>query len=396
MSPRRPDLAPGVADRQSYGVPPGSIATRGRVERSARNFGRWPLVLALAVAHAVWIPASSGLPTARRSIPRELNPRRVLLVKDRAIESLAAGGRYLAWELSRSRAHPRSALMERDESTGAVRRLAADTLPQFGLASTATRVVYAAQSQSKVELVAVRHDGSGRTVLTRALAAPIAVRGHRVAWAEQQGLEQRVVVADMGSGRRWIAARMPSCRRGRCYRIDAVTLADGGVVFDRGAIGAHPSLIVRRRFRDSAPSSARVPNDPQPDLAPSSAGAFYYWLAHGWVRWDFGKRRPHLTDVRGLRRWVLDYERGRVLLLSGSACRSRLNVQRPRARIAVLTAPASTPASPKQFGPLCSVLRDFTWDGRRLRVAWSVIPKLSQRAHSDVGLVGVVTETETP
>jgi hypothetical protein len=32
----------------------------------------------------------------------------------------------------------------------------------------------------------------------------------------------------------------------------------------------------------------KLANDPQPDLARSSAGAYYYWLRHGWMRWNFG------------------------------------------------------------------------------------------------------------
>jgi len=38
----------------------------------------------------------------------------------------------------------------------------------------------------------------------------------------------------------------------------------------------------------------------------------------------------------------------------------------------------------------------FAWQGRRLLVAWAIIPRISLTAANDVGLVGVVTETTTP
>jgi len=171
-----------------------------------------------------------------------------------------------------------------------------------------------------------------------------------------------------------------------------VTLADAGVVFDRGAIGRQPSLILRRRFLDSRPTIVRLPNDPQPDLAPSSAGAFYYWFQHGWIRWDFGKRHPVAT-MRGARSWPVSYERGRLLLLVGSRCRPRLVVQAPGGRKITIPAPMSTPASPKEFGRLCRLMTDFAWSGRQLLVAWSVLPDVSLRSHTAVGLVSVVMRT---
>jgi len=324
---------------------------------------------------------------------QRLKPGWLLLLKGRAAAAIATAGSYLAWEFQPSNAHPVSALMERDRRTGRTRQLAAPVLPQFGLASTTTRVVYAGAGASGSELRAIRHDGSDGIVLSKSLAAPLASRGNVIAWAEQVGAYQRVVVRNMASGRQWVAARMPRCNGDRCYRIDAVTLADQGVVFDRGAIGSQSSLIVRRRLRDAGPTIAEVKNDPQPDLAPSSAGAFYFWLQHGWMRWDFGQRRPHSTGLGGLRWWVVGYEHGKLLLRTGPQCRPRLLVRFPGRRTQVVTAPASTPFSPKDFGPLCRLMTGFAWQGRRLVVAWAIIPKISLNAHTDAGLVGVVVET---
>ena len=365
-----------------------------------RHFPRF-FVAALALGSALMIPTPSRTAASlSASQPRTVvqAPRQLLLVRDRLIQTISTAGPYLTWEQGAFglRAPKKSPLMHRDQRTGKLKQLAADTLPQFGLASTSTQVVYATRGGSGVNLLSVRRDGTHRTLLTRSLAAPLASRGSLVAWAEQSGPWQRVLVRNLKSGRDWIAARLRRCDRAGCYRIDSVTLADDGVVFDRGAIGGQPSLVVRRRFRDSRPTTVRLPNDPQPDLAPSSAGAFYYWFQHGWIRWDFqGKRHP-VTTIKGAGSWVVSYERGRLLLLVGSRCRPRLVVQAPGGRRIALPAPVSTPASPKDFGRLCRLMTDFSWMGRQLLVAWSILPDVSLRSHTDVGLVSVVMRTTIP
>jgi hypothetical protein len=393
------------------------------------SLGQWFLLVACAVAFAVafalvgvfWNPIStngsqtsagpgatsqsgtSASPGGRGHASAVIAPPEgrlkrgwILLVTGGEAESIAARGDYLAWELVPMRAGDPAPLMERDQNTGKIRKLAAETFPGFGLAATPNHVVFAQESNSGVELLAIRHDGSDRIVLSRSLAAPIASRGDLVAWAEQSGSLQQVVVRNMSTHHEWMAARMPRCLRGRCYRIDAVTLADDGVVFARGATGPHPSLIVRRRFHDSKPTVAEVPDDPQPELANSSNGALYYWLLHGWMRWDFGQKRPHLVDLRGVQPWLLGFERGRLLLLTGPPCRPRLVVQSRSHQKLAIDAPASTPASPREFGPLCRRLTDLAWKDGRLLVAWSVVPEVSQSAANEVGLVGVVTATRVP
>jgi hypothetical protein len=230
-------------------------------------------------------------------------------------------------------------------------------------------------------------------ILSDSLAAPLDSRGELVAWAEQAGARQRVVVRNMKTGRKWIAADMPRCAGARCYRIDAVTLADDGVVFDRGAIGTQPSLIVRRRFADARPTTTVLANDPQPELAPSSAGALYFWLRHGWKRWDFDARKPHPAAAGETRWWIVAYEHGRLLLRGGSQCRPRLIVRARGMPVQNVPVPASTPVSPRAFGPLCRLMTGFSWHGGRLVTAWAVIPRISLNAHTDVGLAGVVIET---
>jgi hypothetical protein len=320
----------------------------------------------------------------------------LLLLKGRAPATVAATPRYLAWEYEPTTAHPNAALVERDRRNHRVRVLASSVLPQFGLAATTSSDVYAAARGSVTQLRAVRHDGSGATILSRSLAAPIASRGELVAWAEQLGEVQRVVVQNMRTGRRWVAAHMPRCVGTKCYRIDAVTLADEGVVFDRGAVGTQPSLIVRRRFGDARPTTVTVPNDPQPELAPSSSGALYFWLRHGWMRWDFGARRPRPARSGARGSWIVAEEQGRLLLRSGSQCRPRLIVRRRGAPDRPIAVPSSTPVSPRDFGRLCRLMTGFTWHGRRVLTSWAVIPRISLDAHTDAGLAGVVIETAVP
>lgn len=209
------------------------------------------------------------------------------------------------------------------------RRVVPSALPQFGLALTETRVVYASRGPSGTELRAIRYDGSDSIVLSRSLAARFA---------------------------------------------------------------SHPFLIVRRRFGQGKLTIAAVEGDPQPDLPPSSAGALYFRLRHGWMRWDFGTRRPRPTKLDA-GQWIVGYENGRLLLRTGSQCLPRLIVRIQGRSSETVPVPVSTTASTRGFGPLCRLMTDFAWTGRRLVVAWAVIPRISLNVHTNVGLVGVVIET---
>jgi hypothetical protein len=244
------------------------------------------------VLFAAAAPVASTAPRAGAEIvDREPN---------RNLTPVVVTDRYLVWESAggeESSVIP--SLRQRDLRTNRIRILAHGVVPHFGLASTTRWVVYAVGRGST--LVAARHDGSGKTTLSTQLVAPIAGRGEKVAWAEQDAKRQRVYVRDMATGTRWLAADLPRCAGGRCYRIDAVALADEGVVFVRGAIGPQPSFVVRRGFSDLRSTSLAVQNDPQPDLAPSSAGALYYAFGRGWYRWDFGRSDTRLTRFRGAR-----------------------------------------------------------------------------------------------
>jgi len=317
----------------------------------------------------------------------------LLSFKDNAAGAVAVASRFLVWEEQPSDEHPLPPLVQRDERTGKMRVLATEVLPQFGLAATQRYVVYAAPGAGGTKLMAVRHDGRRRIALSRSLAAPVTSRGERVAWAEQPGDLQRVVVRNMATGVDWVAGKMPRCNRGKCYRIDAVTLADDGVVFDRGAIGPQPSLIVRRRFDDARPETVSLPDDPQPDLAQSSAGAIFLWLRHGWMRWPFGVEHPEPVGLSGLRWWVIGEEGGRTLVRTAARCRPRLILRLPGKRAADVPVPNWSPTG---LGPRCGLIAASNWTGRRLVVAWAVIPTASLDAHTNDGLSGQIIETRVP
>jgi hypothetical protein len=321
----------------------------------------------------------------------------LLLINGFAVGPVASSGSRLVVEAAGQETSAPSALLQQDLKTGRVRQLAANPNANYGLATTSTAIIYATQKGEESNLMTVSPDGRNRRVLSHALIAPFDARGEMIAWAEADGGRQRVVVRDMRNGRQLVAMDMRKCSHGRCYRIDRVMVADSGVVFDLGAVGqGYPSLVVRREFDRAKPSIVKVQNDPQPDLARSSAGALYYQFQRGWVRWDFGKPKPFLTRFRGTIPWLLDDEQGRLLLLAGSGCKQNLVVRLRDGRKIRIPAPASTPVSPKNLGPLCTRVTSFSWTGRRLLIAWSLIPKISLEAHADVGLAGIVTAVHIP
>jgi hypothetical protein len=260
---------------------------------------------------------------------------------------------------------------------------------------TPTAIAYASGQGDQTVLVAVNPNGGNRRILTRSLIAPFDARGDELAWAERHGTQERVVVRNMKTGRQRVVMTVGCID---CYRIDKVVVANDGVVFDLGATSqGSASLIVQHAFAAAKPTTRKVPNDQQPDLVPASSGAIYYWLEHGWMRWDFGHPRPvPLPGFRATSPSPLAEEQGSLLLLSGPQCSQRVAVRLPDGRELRLPAPKSTPASPRDFGRLCRSVSGFSWRGRRLFVAWSLIPKISLQGHSEVGVSGMVTAATLP
>jgi hypothetical protein len=184
---------------------------------------------------------------------------------------------------------------------------------------------------------------------------------------------------------------MQRCVHGKCFRLDAVTLANAGVVFTRGAIGPQPSHIVERPFAGS-PRQVTLAGDPQPDLAPSAAGAVYNFFGHGWYRWDFTAAKPVRTRFGG-NTSVLGYEQGTWYLGVGPVCARRLlGARAGGAPTPVLTALRAKRVARVPAGD-CATLIAVQPTARGVLTSWAFIPTISNTAHIDFDLVGALLRT---
>jgi hypothetical protein len=327
---------------------------------------------------------------ARVPGPR-LAPRPLLVSHELAVGPVAVDPRHVVAVVGsvEGEDHPPK-LVQRRLSGGPLTTLTTDVQRQFGIASTEHWVAYVPGSGDAI--VAVHHDGSDRMVLSGPTITPIASRGDLIAWAEQNKLRQRIFVHDLEAGTQWLAADVPRCVRGRCYRIDEVTLADDGVAFTRGAIGPQPSLVVRRAFTDAKPFAIQVPGDPQPDLAPSSHGALFNDFSRGWFRWDFSSDGPHHLNLGRAfgQDGVQGLEGNRLLLMSSRGCRSTLSLHDGSGLPEPLTSPARLIRFAAERGPqVCVELLGTTWSGGEPVSSWALEPDAAAQAHSDEGLGGL-------
>jgi copper transport protein len=312
-----------------------------------------------------------------------------LQIAGRIANAVRGDARHLLWESWGSEQGGAAELVERDLAARRSTVLAPAVAPQFGLAVTRRWVVYAAPGLPP-RLVAMPRDGGPPAVLSRRLVAAVAQRGERVAWAEQDGARQRVLVRHMARGRTWVAADMPRCVQGRCYRVDAVTLADRGVAFDRGAIGPQPSLVVRRSFSARRSESVVLTGDPQPDLIPSSAGAAYYALGRGWYRWDFGDARPRRTGFGpNAPMQPLRLEGSRWLLQARSGCGSTVLSQGARGRRTVLESPRTVLRRAGAKGDLCATLVSLTGHELAPVTSWALVPVDSHTGEDVTGVIAL-------
>ena len=307
-----------------------------------------------------------------------------------AVDGIAADPHHLVWETGpfEDESTP-TVLHQRPLAGGPARTLASGVVPNLGVASTAQWVVYAVTRGTTSWLMAVHHDGKGAHRIATGLVAPLAQRGALVAWAEERAGIQRVVVSDLDANRKWVAAATPRCVRGRCYRIDAVTLSDSGVVFDRGAIGPQPSLVVRRAFTAAQPVSVRLTGDPQPYLVGSSSGAAYRWAGHGWYLWDFGQTAPRpATDVAASET-ALAHERGRWLVLAGDRCRPGLVSQGGGRPPSMVVPAAQLDGLAGHESDVCFEQDGLALAGTRVLTTWALVPRATAAEHSDKGLLSV-------
>lgn len=350
-----------------------------------------PLAAAAAAAAAslvVAAPVAAAVSSARAS---DATRQIVLVARGRSVTAMRYDGPYLTWATTGGEDNPVSGVFERNGRTGRVTKLASDVLSELGIASDRKWVVYARVVGRKQQLVAVSRNNRVRRVLTNSLIAPIDVRGSRLAWVEAAGRRQRIVVEKIDGGARWVASSLPRCSRGRCYRIDAVTLADNGIVFDRAAIGANRSQIVRRAFGARRATSITLA-DPQPDLRRSARGAFYYYVQHGWYRWDFGARRPVRVPLKGgSTQNVAALEGGRILIITGGRCQQTLTIASADGRTRRLGGPRAPKIVPTYGGSVCRQLTAVGSSSGKTLIGWSFLPLADLEAHIEEDLVGVIT-----
>ena len=332
-------------------------------------------------------PPAAGAPTSSEEEPVVLDQAKDgLALEGTPARAVSTDGRSVVWETFGSDEGAIAALVVRELRTRQSTTLARNIAPQYGLGVASGLVVYAT-STLPPRLIAVRPGSDRRLVLTRRLVAPFAWRGARVAWAEEVGARQRIVVRDFSTRRQWVAAVVPSCVHRRCYRIDAVTLADRGVVFVRGAIGPQPSFVIRRDFAAQHPEAVALPHDPQPDLVPSSAGAVYYALGSGWHRWDFGRpsptRAPFKSDGSAD---PIAFDSGRWFVREHRGCDDVIVARLADGRRVVVGSPATARALAGVDRSFCAKFVSLTWTAGRAVTSWAMAPA----AHSHEEAPGVI------
>ena len=318
------------------------------------------------------------------------------MTKGKAVKQVAVAGKHIVWETGPLEGeNSGTALLERELGTGRKRILARSVKSSYGLALTSGWVVYA-DGGVHTRLSAIRPDGSRKMVLSRWLGAPFAARGHLLAWIEQDGRRQKVVVRDMSTTRVRLVSMPPRCKQGHCYQLEQVTLADRGVVFTRDSTNPDLSWVVRIRFSNRVKTSVQIRHDPQPNLVPSSAGAVYYALGRGWHRWDFGGQ-PRGTSFRANPPApLLGYEHGRWFLATRQGCDYGVVVLDRSGHRRVVVSPRRLRALVPSRSRLCVLLQAFSSVGREPLTAWALVPRASSEEHSDEGLFGVAFSGAQP
>jgi hypothetical protein len=334
------------------------------------------------VAAAAWLASTAAAAAL-------LSSGALVVTKGRAVKQVAVDGKHFVWETGPLEGqNSGTALLQREVGTPRKRVLVRSVKTSYGLALASGWVVYA-DGGVHTRLSAIRPDGSSKIVLSRWLAAPFAARGRLLAWIEQDGRRQKVVVRDMATGRVRLVSRLPRCEHGHCYQLEQVMLADRGVVFTRDSTNPDLSWVVRIRFSTRVSTSVRIRHDPQPNLVPSSAGAVYYVAGRGWYRWDFGGQ-PRGTPFRANPPApLLGYEHGRWFLSTRRGCDFGVVVLDAGGHRRVVASPQRLRRLVPSRSRLCILLQAFDWTGRHPLTAWALVPRESSEEHSDKGLYGV-------
>ena len=202
------------------------------------------------------------------------------------LSNVAIGGGYVAWSSVESE-NGGSTLYERKIDGGPVEVLnSPPVVYPAGLAS-GPNGVYVVGGDATQDLLLIPHGGGpARRVLTN-LIAPLSEQGDKIGYAiGLPGGRREVGVLSMRDGSKQVIATSPQCVHGRCNRIDQVELTDDAMVWTEGAIGMHPSSLLRRALDGGPISRLEITNDQQPDLAAGNGAVPFRRLGCAWQMWN--------------------------------------------------------------------------------------------------------------
>jgi hypothetical protein len=229
-------------------------------------------------------------PAKAKLAPRgkPLRMRTIAVVKDQGtLSDIAVGGGYIAWSTIHIETGA-GAIYERRIGGGPVTQLnGPDVVYPSGLAS-GPKGVYVVTGTDTQDVYLLPH-GSGGTMtpVLRNLVAPMSQHGDLVAYAIGLADGRREIgVLDTHTGEHRVVATDRACENGRCSRIDQVELTDDAVVWAQGAIGDHPSYLVREPLAGGEPVRLRITGDVQPDLAAADGPVPFRRLGCTWQMWD--------------------------------------------------------------------------------------------------------------
>jgi hypothetical protein len=297
-----------------------------------------------------------------------------------AVTQVAVSPGVVAWTQSYED-YPISEIRVFDLRSHRARVLAKTQVLNAGLVAAHGRIVDV-EERARPTLVARRLDGRGDPkVLSSRVEGEFDGRGGVVAWGENDGRFQRVVVSSLETGRETVVFRRPRCGRDYCFRIDAVSVADDGVVLARGAVGPGFTEIARQRLGDARPEIWRIEGAPQTELLRSSAGALVSIPRQGLVEWRFGTRtRRTVSVVRSSRETVLGYERPFWFVARDG--------RRPAVLAVRQAAPAVVAARPRPArSPRVVSLAAWAWTGRQVVANWLVRGSGSREEEVEANLI---------
>jgi hypothetical protein len=239
-------------------------------------------------------PAKATLAARGQRLPMKT----IAVVKDGGtLSDMAIGGGYIVWSTIHIETGAGS-LYERRIEGGPVRTLnGPEVVYPSGLGS-GPKGVYVVTGTETQNVMLLPHGGGTMTPVVRNLVAPLSQRGDLIAYA--RGLadgSREIGVIDTATGKRRAIATDRACEDGVCSRIDQVELTDDAVVWTEGAIGDHPSFLVRESLSGGQPTRLRIANDVQPDLASGNGPVPFRKLGCAWQTWDGSATAAAAFDV---------------------------------------------------------------------------------------------------